>query len=85
MPFELTNIPTTFQTIINDILQEHLDKFVVTYLDNILIYSKTLEKHRKHVHIVLQTLEKANLLIEPKKCEFHKQTVRFLKYEISLS
>jgi hypothetical protein len=84
MPFGLTNVPAIFQTIINDMLQEHLDKFVVVYLDNILIYSEILEEYRKHVHTVLQALERANLLVELKKCEFHKQTVRFLGYEISL-
>jgi hypothetical protein len=83
MPFRLTNVPATFQTIINNILREHLDKFIIVYLDDILIYSETFEEYRKHVHTVLQALERANLLVEPKKCEFHKQTVRFLGYEIS--
>jgi hypothetical protein len=53
MPFGLTNVPATFQTMINDILWEYLDKFVVVYLDDILIYLETLEEYRKYIYIIL--------------------------------
>jgi hypothetical protein len=56
MPFGLTNIPATFQTIINHILREYLDIFVITYLDDILIYSKTLENYKKYIYKILQIL-----------------------------
>ncbi|EJP60703.1 pol protein [Beauveria bassiana ARSEF 2860] len=53
MPFSLTNTPATFQTMIDNVLRKQLDKFVVVYLDDILIYSDTLKEHKKHVHEVL--------------------------------
>ena len=53
MPFGLTNALATFQAIINYILQEYLDVFIITYLDNILIYSKILENYKKYIHKVL--------------------------------
>ena len=83
MPFGLTNAPATFQTMINHVLKEYLDQFVITYLDDILVYSETLEEHRIHVHKVLEKLEKANLLVSPEKSEFHKQEVDFLGFTIT--
>jgi len=82
MPFGLTNAPATFQAIINHVLQEYLDVFVITYLDDILIYSKTLENHKEHVHKVLQTLQDAKLLVKPEKSKFHTQEVDYLEYII---
>src|ERR1041384_3087391 len=56
LPFGLTNAPTTFMTLMNDIFREYLDQFVVVYLDDILVYSKTYDEHRKHLHKVLTIL-----------------------------
>ena len=56
LPFGLTNGPTTFQNFMNDILMEYLDKFVIAYLDDILIYNKNMKEHREHVRKVLQKL-----------------------------
>ena len=56
MSFDLTNASATFQTIINAVLKEYLDDFAMTYIDDILIYSKTLEKHLNHIKRVLQKL-----------------------------
>lgn len=56
MPFSLTNAPASFQHMINTILREFIDKFVVIYLDDILIYLKTLEEHKQHVASVLSKL-----------------------------
>ena len=82
MPFELTNASTTCQKLINNILREHLDIFVIAYLNDILIYFKTEEKHIKHVNIVLELLMQKNLLFKSEKCEFHKKEVNFLDFII---
>lgn len=77
MPFGLTNAPATCQEMINDALREHLDTFVIAYLDDILVYSKTLEEHKRHVSTVLQCLGKRDLRLKPEKCDFHKEQVDF--------
>ncbi|WJZ95434.1 hypothetical protein VitviT2T_014205 [Vitis vinifera] len=56
MPFGLTNAPTTFCNLMNDVLFDYLDAFVVVYLDDIVVYSKTLTKHEKHLRLVFQRL-----------------------------
>ena len=82
MSFELTNASTTFQKMINDTLREYLNIFVIIYLNDILIYSKTLKKHVEHVQKVLTCLIKKNLRLKSKKCEFHKKKINFLKFVI---
>jgi len=81
MPFGLTNAPATFQRFINEILGEHLDVFVVAYLDDILIFSQTKEQHMEHVKEVLEKLHHAKLRLRLKKCEFHVQEQTFLDTE----
>ena len=71
MPFGLTNAPASFQAMINYVLWNYLDQFVVVYLDDILIFSKTPEEYERHVHQVLATLEDAQLLVEPGKAKWH--------------
>jgi hypothetical protein len=78
MPFGLTNAPADFQKFINDILHPYLDRFCSAYLDDILIYSDTLEEHIDHVSKVLQLLSKNGLHLKPEKCEFHKNQVQYL-------
>ena len=80
MPFELTNASATCQKLINNILREHLDIFIIAYLNDILIYFKTKEEHIKHVNIVLELLMQKNLLLKSEKCEFHKKEVNFLSF-----
>ena len=78
MPFGLTNAPAAFQGLMNDILRECLNRFTSAFLDNIIIYSCTLEKHKQHVMEVLEWLRKAGLYLKMKKCQFHKMEVEFL-------
>ncbi|KAM0712543.1 hypothetical protein Q7P37_011640 [Cladosporium fusiforme] len=83
MPFGLTNAPATFQAYINNVLRKYLDVFVVVYLDDILVYSKTYEDHVQHVRKVLQALKDADMRIKPEKTEFHKSEIKFLGYVVS--
>lgn len=78
MPFSLTNTPASFPHLINDILREYLDVFCTAYIDDILIYSDTLEEHRHHVRTVLQSLEEAGQYLKPEKCEFQVQQTKYL-------
>lgn len=83
MPFGLCNAPAVFQDLINDVLRDFLGKFVVVYLDDILIYSPSLEVHRSQVHQVLQRLRENHLYAKAEKCEFEVLKVTFLGYVIS--
>lgn len=78
MPFGLTNGPASFQHYVNDALREHLDIFCTAYLDDILIYSNSLEEHKRHVKQVLQRLREFGLQADIAKCEFHVQEVKYL-------
>jgi len=82
MSFGLTNAPTTCQEMINDALRQYLDIFVIAYLDDIMIYSTTLEKHVQHVSQILKCLKKRDLRLKPKKCEFHREKVDFLGFVV---
>ncbi len=83
MPFGLTNAPAVFQHLMNDILREYMDEFVVVYLDDILIFSKDQETHDKHVRLVLATLREHGLYAKLEKCEFDKSSMAFFGYVIS--
>ncbi|GBG80460.1 hypothetical protein CBR_g30923 [Chara braunii] len=78
MPFGLTNAPTTFQRCMNDLFRPWLDRFVVVYLDDILVFSRTLEEHQGHLRQVLEKLREANFKINTKKCEWEKTQVLYL-------
>src|SRR5204863_5592645 len=80
MLFELTNASVTFQELINHVLYDHLNEFVITYLNDILIYSENKENHEKHVKKVLKRLQKKKLYLKSEKCEFHKQQVKYLEH-----
>jgi RNase H-like domain found in reverse transcriptase/Reverse transcriptase (RNA-dependent DNA polymerase)/Integrase zinc binding domain/Chromo (CHRromatin Organisation MOdifier) domain len=83
MPFGLCNAPGTFQHFANDKFRDFLDEFLVIYLDDLLIYSNTLEEHKRHVRLVLERLQEAGLYIKPQKCQFHVKKVSFLGFMIS--
>jgi len=85
MPFGLVNAPTTFEAMMNTILREFLDHGVVVYLDDILIYSKTMEEHQALVKHVLARLERHDLAVSLKKPVFHVDTVEFLGYIVGKS
>ena len=82
IPFTLCNAPGTFQHYINDTFHDFLDEFLVVYLDDLLIYSKTLKEHKQHVRRVLERLRDAGLYLKPSKCVFHVQEVSFLGFVI---
>ena len=71
MPFGLCNAPATFQAYINDTLASYLDEFCSAYLDDVLIFSDTLEEHEHHVRLLITRLENAGLFVDIDKCEFH--------------
>ncbi|GBG84381.1 hypothetical protein CBR_g38354 [Chara braunii] len=83
MPFGLTNAPTTFQSLMDKILREQIDRFVVVYLDDILIFSKSMEEHLKHVEEVLAILKKTQLHLNLEKSEFGKVSVIYLGHRLS--
>ena len=84
MSFGLFNASASFQNYINDILQDYLDVFCTTYIDDILIYSDILKEHRQHVQQVLQKLQRAELQLDIDKCEFHVQEVKYLELIIGV-
>jgi len=83
MPFGLVNTPATFQTMMNEILREFLDQGVVVYIDDILIYSQTLEEHIILVRKVLQRLWEYRMAISLLKSVFHVKKVDFLGYVVA--
>ena len=80
MPFSLTNGPTTFQRFMNNTFMEYLDDFMTIFMDNLLIYSKSLKEHKKHVWLVLERLWEAGLQASIKKCEFSIMRTKYLGF-----
>jgi hypothetical protein len=80
LPFGLTGAPSTFMHLMNQVLNPFIDKFVVVYLDDILIYSQDLEQHKQHVRAVLEQLRKHKLYAKESKCELFKREVTFLGF-----
>lgn len=72
MLYRLAFAPSVFQSMVNEILRDYLHKFVIAYLDDILIYSQDIETHVKHIRQVLQQLLQNNLFVKAEKCEFHR-------------
>ena len=84
MQFGTTNAPADFQGYINDAIREALDDCASAYLDDILIYNDSEEEYVSHVKWIIQRLLEAGLYLKPEKCEFHKESVRYLGLIISM-
>ncbi|GKE51416.1 reverse transcriptase domain-containing protein [Tanacetum coccineum] len=78
MPFGLTNAPTIFMDLMNRVCKPYLDKFVIIFIDDILIYSKSKEEHAEHFKLILELLKKEELYAKFSKCEFCLSKVQFL-------
>ena len=78
VPFGVSNAPAQFMNLMNDVLANYLDDFVVVFLDNILVYSKTLEDHAIHLMKVLQKLRDHQLHAKASKCVIVYKSIEFL-------
>jgi hypothetical protein len=83
MSFVLMNAPAHFMYLMNSVFMPELDKFVVVFIDDILVYSKAMEEHEEHLRIVLQRLREHQLYAKFSKCEFWIKEVPFLGHVIS--
>ena len=83
MPMGMANAPATFQTLMNNILREFIDVFCMVYMDDIIIFSRSLAEHREHVAAVLRKLKEHKLYVSPGKCEFMKEEIEFLGFIVT--
>ncbi|CAL1382131.1 unnamed protein product [Linum trigynum] len=83
MPFGWTNAPAVFMALMNRVFHEYLDKFVIVFIDDILVYSGSEEEHREHLRIILQILREKQLYAKFSKCEFWMDQVVFLGHVVS--
>ncbi|GJV53055.1 putative reverse transcriptase domain-containing protein [Tanacetum coccineum] len=83
MPFGLTNAPAAFMDLINRVCRPYLNKFVIVFIDDTLIYSKTQEEHVEYLRLVLEMLKKEKLYAKFSKCEFWLREVQFLRHVIN--
>jgi len=81
-PFGLSNAPTIFMCLINGVFKEYPDKFVIMFLDDILIYSKIEEEHGQHLRMVLKVLREHKLYSKLSKCIFHQKKIHYLVHII---
>nr|GEW43139.1 putative reverse transcriptase domain-containing protein [Tanacetum cinerariifolium] len=84
-PFGLTNVSAVFMELMKQVCKLYLDKFVIVFIDDILVYSKDEEEHGKHLKIILELLKKERLYAKFSKCVFWQDSVQFLGYVIDRS
>ena len=83
VPFGLSNAPVVFMCLMNGVFREYLDKFVIVFLDDILVYSKSDEEHENHLRMVLQVLREHQLYSKLSKCSFYQKQIHYLGHIIS--
>ena len=83
MPFGLTNAPATFQRLMDIVLRKAIGKYAVVYLDDIVVYSNSLEEHRDHLTAIFDTFREAKLKMNPSKCQFFSNEIIFLGHKVT--
>ncbi|GKE16074.1 putative nucleotidyltransferase, ribonuclease H [Tanacetum coccineum] len=83
MPFGLTNAPVVFMDLMNRVSKSYLDKFIIVFIDVILIYSKSKDEHEVHLKLILELFKKEKLFVKFSKCEFWLQEVHFLDHVVN--
>ena len=83
IPFGLTNVPDAFICLMDNILSNYLDNFVVVFIDNILIYSNNGQEHKEHLRIVLQILREQQHYAKFSKCDLFKDKIQYLGHVVS--
>ena len=78
VPLGVTNAPTTFMCLMNSVFSKYLDKFVLVFLDDIIIYSKNKEEREEHLRMVLKLLREHKLYAKLSKCDFYKGKIHYL-------
>jgi hypothetical protein len=83
LPFGLTNAPRVFMSLMNGVFREYLDKFIQVFIDDILIYSRTMKEHDEHLCLVLQCFQEHKLYGKLSKCSFYQSRIHYLGHVIS--
>jgi hypothetical protein len=78
LPFGLLNTPVVFICLMNGVFRDYLDKFVIVFLDDILVYSKLEKEHEQHMRMVLQVLRENQLYAKLSKCSFYQEQIHYL-------
>jgi len=78
MPVVVCNAPAAFQLWINDVCMEHIDMYCIVSLDDVLIYSNTLQQHRRDLSNIPEAVRKSRMKVKPSKCEFHQSDSEYL-------
>ena len=83
MPFGLTNAPAVFQRLMQRVLAEAGPDFVAVYIDDVLIFSRTIEEHLMHLRAVIQRIREVGLKLKPSKCHFTRREVEYLGHVVT--